>query len=355
MENSSSERRSGNRLPGWVEKSELAERICSPEVSRLLIREGWSAGDLHVHTLFSHDVIPTRSVEPLEIYRKSLEKGFKFIAFTDHDTMDAYDRIGWTRPGVIPAVEIKLLDKKRVGHTIHVNVYNLNRKQFLEILEMAKKEQNVEMFLDYLGREGLPYIYNHPFWHEPGEKPSVLSILELAKRFPVIEYNRGRIPLLNQGAMHLADTTGAGMVANSDTHIGDIGGCYTLARGETFTEFFENIRRRRSFIVTQDLNTRLLKQETRERIRQLANDREWLYKKQFHLETGVPVLDEMVACLASPVTLGTRLVKRILIPVLRVISESGIPAGLYIRSQQTFAKILTRSLNNPMENQLFMA
>ena len=52
------------------------------------------AADLHVHTLPSYDVIPTRQVEPRFLYLKARRLGMTYVAFTDHDTMAAYDQIG---------------------------------------------------------------------------------------------------------------------------------------------------------------------------------------------------------------------------------------------------------------------
>ena len=70
------------------------------------LAQGWQAADLHVHTLHSYDVIPTRHVDPLNLYLKARRRGMTYVAFTDHDTMAAYDQIGWRREGLVPAVEV---------------------------------------------------------------------------------------------------------------------------------------------------------------------------------------------------------------------------------------------------------
>jgi len=77
-------------------------RILNIKQARNFLAEGWAAADLHVHTLHSYDVIPTRQVDPLTLYHKAQRLGMTFIAFTDHDSMDAYDQIGWTREGFVP-------------------------------------------------------------------------------------------------------------------------------------------------------------------------------------------------------------------------------------------------------------
>lgn len=202
-------------------------RILNSEEAKLLLAEGWAAADLHVHTLHSYDVIPTRLVDPLMLYQKARRLGMTYVTFTDHDSMDAYDQIGWAREGLVPAVEVKILDRERVGHTIHINVYALSRSQFCEVLKIARVARDLEQLVAYLKEEHLPYTFNHPFWHEPGEKPNFRAILEIVDLFPVLEYNMGRIGRINRQALRLAQARGRGIVATTDTHVGEIGRAFT--------------------------------------------------------------------------------------------------------------------------------
>jgi hypothetical protein len=212
-------------------------QVLRVEEARNLVTDGWAAADLHVHTLYSYDVIPTRQVDPLTLYHKARGLGMTYIAFTDHDTMDAYDQIGWTREGLVPAVEVKILDPKKVGHTIHINIFALDRGQFREILKIARIAQDLERLVAYLKTENLPYTFNHPFWHEPGEKPNLRAILDIVDLFPILEYNMGRIARINKQALKLAQAKGRGIVATTDTHVGEIGRAFSIARGGTFMEF----------------------------------------------------------------------------------------------------------------------
>jgi len=59
-----------------------------------LIKDGWHQADLHVHTYYSHDVLPSKSLDPVVLYEKARKRGMKYITFTDHDNMDAYDHVG---------------------------------------------------------------------------------------------------------------------------------------------------------------------------------------------------------------------------------------------------------------------
>ena len=237
------------------------ERILDPAAAARLTSNGWAAADLHAHTWYSNDVIPSPETDPITIYQTAIAKGFRFVTFTDHDTMDAYDRVGWTRERLVPGVEVRILDPVRVGHTLHVNVFGLNKKQFLEIEDIAQRDQNIDVLLRYLTDNDLDFVYNHPFWCEFHQRLSVRSIRDIAPLFPVLEYNRGRIFPLNLSALELAEEHRLGLVASSDTHSGLVGSSYTLARATTFREFFREISRGRFLVMPQDMTVELFSEE----------------------------------------------------------------------------------------------
>ncbi len=208
--------------------------------------------DLHVHTSCSRkDVLPVESLEPESLYRKGLDLGLDYIVFTDHDTMDAYDIIGWEREKLVTGVEFSLKDLYRVGHTIHINVYTLSREQF-EDLTALRNQADIMTFTEYCRTCGLPFMYNHPFWFESGETPNISIIPDVCTLFPVVEYNMHRIQSKNQFALALAEKYNKGIVATTDTHIGEIGKALTAAHGETFTEFFNKIASRKCHLLKQD-------------------------------------------------------------------------------------------------------
>ena len=183
--------------------SGYGKRMISSRKARRLMAQGWNAADLHVHTRFSYDVIADTSVDPRFLYQKGRDAGMSFVTFTDHDTMAAYDCIGWERPDLVPWVEVKILDRVRVGHTIHINVYLLDHRQFREIERIARQVQ-VELLLTYLKDNDLPYTYNHPFWFEFGEQPNLKMVPQLFELFPVVEYNMHRVRRMNRLTLELA-------------------------------------------------------------------------------------------------------------------------------------------------------
>ncbi|MEW6440840.1 MAG: PHP-associated domain-containing protein [bacterium] len=303
------------------------------------IPEGWRAADLHVHTFFSYDVIPVSSSDPLRLYEKARQRGLHYLSFTDHDTMDAYDRVGWQREGLVPGVEIKILDRKKVGHTIHVNVFLLDRRQFGEMKALVSKDQDIENFLQFVRAERLPVIYNHPFWFERGEKPNVPAVFEIARLFPVIEYNRGRIPRLNRLALEMAERHGKGMVACSDTHTGrNLGAIRTHAPGESFREYFENVSRGQACLVAQDMTIRGLVEEANEGIRQFfgRNPGQGAVA-EFAGKLGPTYLRWLVRLLARDGLLANNRLRRTVEGLLYALSNTAVIQSHYIRSQESLA------------------
>jgi len=148
----------------------------------------------------------------------------------------------------------------------------------------------------------------------------------------------GRIARINRQALMLAQARGRGIVATTDTHVGEIGRAFTIGRGGTFRESFDQIRLGRSFIVPADLNISSLKQETTIRIRQLLNKSGWLHPKDsLAIDTGSVILDGIVARLAQARPEMPGFAKKILKIVLEGASRSGIPGSLYLRSQRNLA------------------
>jgi len=322
-------------------------RILGSEQARTLLGEGWQAADLHVHTLHSYDVIPTRQVDPLELYEKARGMGLTFVAFTDHDTMAAYDQIGWTREGLVPAVEVKILDLRNVGHTIHINVYTLNAGQFQEIQRITRTAQDIEKLTSYLKAEGLPFVFNHPFWHEPDETPNLRAVLDIAELFPVLEYNMGRIGRLNTQALRLAAARGKGVVAGTDSHVGEIGRAFTLARGSSFKDFFDHITTRDSALFPSDLTLPRLKEEAAVRIRSLFDRNRWLRPKEsLDMETGSMILDGIIRQVAQAGPGWPGLSRWILRKTVEALSSSGIPGSLYLRAQESLADRISRLMDS---------
>jgi len=148
----------------------------------------------------------------------------------------------------------------------------------------------------------------------------------------------GRIARINRQALRLAEARGRSIVATTDTHIGEIGRAFSIARGSTFMEFFDQIRLGQSFIVPADLTLSRLKGETTIRIRQLFNKEGWIYPKDsLAIDTGSTILDGIITRLAKARPDKPGIAKKILEIILETASRTGIPGSLYFRSQRNLA------------------
>lgn len=323
-------------------------RLISPEKGQELISQGWLAADLHVHTFYSYDVIPAPAVDPLFLYQKAKAMGLSFVAFTDHDTMEAYERIGWTREDIITGVEVKILDRKRVGHTVHINIYTLNKTQFREVLEITGKAQDIESLIQYLKSEKLPFTFNHPFWHEPGERLRAEAVVEIAELFPVLEYNMGRIKKLNRIVLDLARAKNKGVVASTDSHTGEIGRVFTVAEGSTFQEFFGSVEKGQGWLVAEDLTYDRIKAEIFRRLDMLMDKQSWVTGgENLNMATGNAIVDKIIQTLGSKeenTRAAERAFSRLLKLLVRSISHSGLPATLYLRQQNQLASQVKEDL-----------
>ena len=63
-----------------------------------------------------------------------------------------------------------------------------------------------------------------------------MAVPELAKHFPVIEYNMQDLKQKNFFSMILAQRFKKGMAVTTDSHTGRIGRVHTLAKGDTFRD-----------------------------------------------------------------------------------------------------------------------
>lgn len=268
-----------------------------------------------------------------------------YITITDHDSMDAYDLIGWERERLVTGVEVTLRDPVRVGHTLHINVYELNRSQFEELQKIARFDQNIDTFITYLNDQNLPYTYNHPFWFVTGDKPDYRAVEHIIELFPIIEYNMKRVRKKNLLAMWLAAKYNKGITAATDTHIGGIGKAYTLSRGDTFREYFDNIVKGDSRIVPQDLTLSNLNQEMLTWIEVLFDLDE--IKGEKARFTGIKPLDAVINFLANHTNEEYPRTFPILESLLREITLSGVLSSCYLFSQNRTANKIGRLLEIP--------
>ncbi len=231
-----------------------------PANQRALAAEpaGFKKADLHLHSSFSADVPDLPELSPRALYDRAVGLGMDYFTLTDHDTMKGVraltqelEREFGRQPPIplVPGVELKVRDPL-IGHTVHINVLNLNTRQ---LRELGRRRRSMSSFLAYCREQRLYHAYNHPFWFERRERPRLEKVLALIAEFPVVELNAGRIPEVNRRTARLAQRQGRHLVANSDSHTGQVGKAYTMAPGETPAEFLENVLRGHSQAVPRHL------------------------------------------------------------------------------------------------------
>jgi hypothetical protein len=327
----------GRRLKNYQEK------LIAPEQAAGLMEDGWKRADLHVHTTCSFDVLPVRSLHQESLYEKSLALGMDFITFTDHDTMDAYEILGWDREKLVPGVEMTVYDPEFAGHVLHVNVFELDREEFLELREISQVEHDLKNFVRYLKRHRLPFMYNHPFWFKFHEELNPSAVPKLANLFPVLEYNMNELKQKNELTIALAERFGKSIVATTDTHSGKLGQVYTLAKGDSFREYFRNIEKGRNYIVPEDLTRKLLIEEMNTWI-DLIFDKSHNTQDVKNYLTGIKSLDAMVKISRSTLLNYSPRLNRTAMNLFYMISNTGLPASFYIYSAKSIAREIEKNI-----------
>lgn len=314
------------------------------EVAEALLLEGWKKMDLHVHSSCSYDVPPAQSMHPDVLFEKSRAQGLDFVTFTDHDTVKAYDLLGWDREGLVPGVEIAIKDSEKIGHTLHVNVFELDSEEFEELEAIANQEHDFKSFIRYLRTHNLPHMYNHPFWFAIGDRPNLWAVPELIKQFPVVEYNVQDLTEKNLITETLARKYGKGVAATTDSHTGGMGAVYTLAKGETFREFFDNIEKGRSYIVVEGGTQRHLTKELSSWIELVFSmDRQVI--KEMDFTTNVWGFDRLINIFANERIRKFPRVNSLAMSLFQNFSRSGLPAYMYMRAEKSMVSRIEEIVN----------
>jgi predicted metal-dependent phosphoesterase TrpH len=60
-----------------------------------------------VHTTCSFDVLPVKDLHPESLYKTALYMGMDYIIFTDHNTIESHEILGWDREKLVSGTEIE--------------------------------------------------------------------------------------------------------------------------------------------------------------------------------------------------------------------------------------------------------
>lgn len=331
-------------MPEKLGNGNNTKTTVSSEVARALLQEGWKKMDLHVHSACSYDVPPAKAMHPEVLFEKAKAQGLDFVTFTDHDTVKAYDLLGWDREGLVPGVEIAIKDPVKTGHCLHVNVFELDSEDFGELEAIANQEHDLKSFIRYLRTHDLPHIYNHPYWFAVGDRPNLWAVPELIKQFPVIEYNMQDLMEKNLIVSSLARKCGKGIAATTDSHTGGMGAVYTLAKGDTFGEFFDNVRKGKSHIVVEGGTRRHLTQEFSSWVELVFSmDRQIREERDF--TTNVQSYDRLIGLFANDRVRKLPAINSLVKNFFHNFSRSGLPAYMYMRSEKSLVSKIEKVVN----------
>ncbi len=314
------------------------------ELAETLLQEGWKKMDLHVHSSCSYDVPPAQAMHPEVLFEKARAKGLDFVTFTDHDTVKAYDLLGWDREGLVPGVEISIKDPENIGHTLHVNVFELDSEEFGELETIANQEHDFKSFVRYLRTHNLPYIYNHPFWFAIGDRPNLRAVPELIKQFPVVEYNMQDLTEKNLITAALARKYGKGLAATTDSHTGGMGAVYTLAKGDSFREYFDNIKNGRSYMVVEGGSWRHLTKELNAWV-ELVFSMDRNVRREMDFTTNVRTFDRLIGFFANERIREFPRINGLAMRFFQNFSRSGLPAYMYMRSEKSLVSRIEKVVN----------
>ena len=160
--------------------------------------------DLHLHTRHSARAtdwllrkvdFPASCSEPQEIYRLLRDKGFNFVTFTDHDTIDGcLEIVG--EPGAFISEEITAFFPED-DVKVHLLAWGITEAQHAEIQRLRR---DIYDLARYLKAQEIAHAVAHPFW-PVDERLSVNHWERLVLLFRHFETVNGlRDPLLGQTA-----------------------------------------------------------------------------------------------------------------------------------------------------------
>lgn len=199
----------------------------------------------HVHTNHSHDVSKIHANEPTSILEKAVEKNMDLISITDHDNDNAWkeNNIG------VRSMEVETFDK-RLEHLIHYGIVDIPDDYVSKEILDYRRKNNAYSLAKYALQDGCTVIMNHPWFVPNGGRANYRGIWEIAQKLELpVEVNEKRGFIENAATLYKAKKLGLPVVAGIDTHIGNISGTCTLAKGETTKEVLENIKKGNSYIL----------------------------------------------------------------------------------------------------------
>lgn len=151
----------------------------------------WYKGNLHCHSTNSDGALPPEHV--VAFYRN---RGYNFIALTDHHLFTDYTHLGDENFLIIPAVELSV-EQERMPKSEHLNGFQVkpsnetrHPEHFLmhgQIVPQKtwKTKRDLQEAIDALQQKGLAVTLNHPTWSRSDRE----TLLHAQNYFAIEIYN----------------------------------------------------------------------------------------------------------------------------------------------------------------------
>jgi predicted metal-dependent phosphoesterase TrpH len=299
--------------------------------------QGYKAVDLHVHTSNSYDVPEVETLHQEALYKKAESLGMDFITFTDHDNIDAHNTSLGDKH--VRGVELTVNDPF-IGYEIHINIYQLSEDNFDWLQE---HNNDIKAILEYCNKNDLPHVYNHPFTFETKDYTQILrhprqtirSIKWLAEHIHVIEVNHSRPKMFTRLVFPLANHYDNAVITATDTHTGQVATAYTLAQGNTFDEWFANVKAGKAKLVHALSTDTYFDYEAYNYMENVLKPQ----KKVIRPITNNAVANALIR-FSNQYKKLARYITPILRPIVALVTRSGLARIWYQYTQKTIARQL---------------
>jgi predicted metal-dependent phosphoesterase TrpH len=210
--------------------------------------------DLHCHSRYSVFKYFRRANTrdcynaPEDVYRIAKERGMSYVTITDHDSIDGALYLLNKFPDMndfFIGEEVETYFPE-TGQRIHIGVWGLNELQHREIQRLRR---DIRELVPYMRSEGLIFGVNHLFQNYRMKNVAARYIAELLEMFDIFEALNGAMASFhNKMVQQLVNSVWkrgrrASMVGGSDAHtLKHVAKVHTVSKGETVSEFLENIR-----------------------------------------------------------------------------------------------------------------
>ena len=210
--------------------------------------------DLHCHSRFSVFKYFRRANTrdcynaPEDVYRIAKERGMSYVTLTDHDSIDGALYLLNKYPDMkdfFIGEEVETYFPE-TGQRIHIGVWGLNEAQHREIQRLRP---NIRELVPYMKSEKMLFGVNHLFQNYRMKNVAARYIAEILDMFNIFEVMNGAMASFHNRTVQqlVAAVKGHGrhisMVGGSDAHtLKHVAKVHTVAKGETASEFLENVR-----------------------------------------------------------------------------------------------------------------